>query len=352
MAFKPLFCKLHLGKMQTGFLLNKSHNMDELRKIAVLTSGGDSPGMNAAIRAVVKTGLYHGLEVYGVYRGFNGMVNNVIKPLGREDVKNILPLGGTILKSARCEEFKTPEGRKKSYDNLKKNNIDALVAIGGDGTFTGAKIFMNEFDFPVIGLPGTIDNDLFGTDYTIGYDTAVNTVVNAVDKLRDTAYSHDMVFIVEVMGRDAGFIALRSGMASGAGKVLIPETKTHIDDLLERLQRRIADEETSAIIIVSEGDDFGGAMEVKKIVNERFPDLGTRVTILGHIQRGGSPSAFDRILASGLGYQAVRGLMEGRSGVMVGSVNRKVEFIPFDRSIKHHNKINVELKEITEILGL
>jgi 6-phosphofructokinase 1 len=328
------------------------YNMDELKKIAVLTSGGDSPGMNAAIRAVVKTGLYYNLEVFGIYRGYHGLVNDQIKPLLKGDVLNILPLGGTILKSARSEEFRTPEGRKKAYENLRKHKIDALVAIGGDGTFTGAKIFMNEFDFPVIGLPGTIDNDLFGTDYTIGYDTAVNTVVSAVDKLRDTAYSHDMVFIVEVMGRDAGFIALRSGMASGAGKILIPETKTHIDELLERLQRRITEEETSAIIIVSEGDDFGGAIEVEKIVQERFPDLGTRVTILGHIQRGGSPSAFDRILASGLGYQGVKGLMEGRSGVMVGSVNRMIEFIPFDRSIKHHNKINVELKEITEILAL
>ncbi|MFO7924137.1 MAG: 6-phosphofructokinase [Bacteroidales bacterium] len=326
--------------------------MDELKKIAVLTSGGDSPGMNAAIRAVVKTGLYYGLECYGIYRGYSGMVNDQIKLLGRDDVKTILPLGGTILKSARCEEFKTFEGRKKAYENLKKHHIDALVVIGGDGTFTGAKIFMNEFDFPVIGLPGTIDNDLYGTDYTIGYDTAVNTVVSAVDKIRDTAYSHDMLFIVEVMGRDAGFIALRSGLASGSGKILIPETKTYIEELLARLEKRISDDETSAIIIVSEGDDFGGAMEVKNIVNERFPDYNTRVTILGHIQRGGSPTAFDRILASGLGYQAVKGLVEGRSGVMVGSVNRKIEFVPFDRSIKHHNKINVELKKIAEILAL
>ncbi len=326
--------------------------MNDLKRIAVFTSGGDSPGMNAAIRAVVKTGLYYNLETFGIYRGYQGIVNDLISPLKKKDVLNILPLGGTILKSARCKEFMTPEGREKAYGNLKKHKIDALVAIGGDGTFIGAKVFMNEFDFPVIGLPGTIDNDLFGTDYTIGYDTAVNTVVSAVDKLRDTAYSHDMVFIVEVMGRDAGFIALRSGMASGAGKILIPETKTHIDELLERLQRRMSEEETSAIIMVAEGDDFGGAMEVKKIVNERFPNLSTRVTILGHIQRGGSPSAFDRVLASGLGYQAVKGLVEGISGVMVGSVNRQIEFVPFDKSIKHHDKINLELKNITEILAL
>ncbi len=326
--------------------------MEELKRIAVLTSGGDSPGMNAAIRAVVKTGLYYGMEVYGVYRGYHGMVNDLIQPLGREDVKYSLPLGGTILKSARSKEFMTYEGRKKAYENLKKHEIDALIVIGGDGTFAGAKTFMNEFDFPVIGLPGTIDNDLYGTDYTIGYDTAVNTVVSAVDKLRDTAYSHDMLFIVEVMGRDAGFIALRSGLASGSGKILIPETKTCTEELLDRLRERISRDETSAIIIVSEGDDFGGAMEVKKIVNEKFPDYNTRVTILGHIQRGGSPSAFDRILASGLGYQAVKGLTEGRSGVMVGSVNRKIVFVPFEKSIKHHNKINVELKNIAEILSM
>ncbi len=279
------------------------------------------------------------------------MVNDLISPLKREDVKYILPMGGTIIKSARSEEFRTPEGRKKAHANLVKHEIDALVVIGGDGTFTGAKFFMNEFDFPVIGLPGTIDNDLYGTDYTIGYDTAVNTVVSAIDKLRDTAYSHDMVFIVEVMGRDAGFIALRSGLASGSGKILIPETKTCADELSEKLRKRIERDETSAIIVVAEGDDFGGAAEVKKIINERFPDLETRVTILGHIQRGGSPTAFDRILASGLGYQAVKGLMDGKSGVMVGSVNRKIEFVPFDKSIKHHNKINVELKNIAEILS-
>lgn len=327
-------------------------DMEDLKRIAVLTSGGDSPGMNAAIRAVVKTGLHYGLEIFGVYRGYNGLVHDNISQIGREEVKTILPLGGTILKSARCEEFRKQEGRKKAFSNLQKYGINALVVIGGDGTFTGAGIFMDEFNFPVIGLPGTIDNDLFGTDYTIGYDTAVNTVVTAIDKLRDTAYSHDMIFIVEVMGRDAGFIALRSGLASGAGKILIPETKTHIDELLARLEKRISDDETSAIIVVAEGDDFGGAIEVRKIVNERFPDLGTRVTILGHIQRGGTPSAFDRILASGLGYQAVKGLVEGRSGVMVGSVNREIVFVPFDKSIKHHNKINIELKNIAEILSL
>lgn len=325
--------------------------MKDIKKIAVLTSGGDSPGMNAAIRAVVKTGLYHNIEVAGIYKGYSGLINDLFKPLDRHSVENIISLGGTILKSARCEEFRTSEGRKKAYENIKKHNIDALAVIGGDGTFAGGKVFMNEFDFPVIGLPGTIDNDLFGTDYTIGYDTAVNTAVTAIDKLRDTAHSHDRLFIVEVMGRDAGFIALRSGIASGAKKILIPETKTHIEELLERLQHRKSEEEASAIIIVSEGDDFGGAMEVKKIVNERFPDYSTRVTILGHIQRGGSPSAYDRILASGLGYQAVLRLMEGKRGEMVGSVNRQIVFTSFEKTIKHHDKINVELKNIAEILS-
>ena len=326
--------------------------MKDLKKIAVLTSGGDSPGMNAAIRAVVKTGLYHKLDVAGIYKGYSGMINDIIKPLDKHIADNIISLGGTVLKSARCKEFRTSEGRKKAYENIIKHNIDALVVIGGDGTFAGGKIFMEEFDFPVIGLPGTIDNDLYGTDYTIGYDTAVNTAVDAIDKLRDTAHSHDRLFIVEVMGRDAGFIALRSGIASGAKKILIPETKTHIEELLDRLRKGISDKDSSAIVIVSEGDDFGGAMEVKKIVGEHFPDYSTRVTILGHIQRGGSPTAYDRILASGLGYQAVLGLLDGRRGVMVGSVNREIVFTPFEKTIKHHSKINVEIKSIAEILSM
>ena len=325
--------------------------MGKLKNIGVLTSGGDSPGMNAAIRAVVKTALYHNLQVAGIYKGYSGMINDIIKPLDKYSVENIISLGGTVLKSARCDEFRTTEGRRKAYEIIRKHNIDALIVIGGDGTFAGGQVFMDEFDFPVIGMPGTVDNDLYGTDYTIGYDTAVNTAVTAIDKLRDTAHSHDMLFIVEVMGRDAGFIALRSGIASGAKKILIPETKTHIEELLERLRKRFSEDDSAAIIIVSEGDDFGGAMEVKKIVNERFPDYKTRVTILGHIQRGGTPTAYDRILASGLGYQAVTGLMDGRSGVMVGSVNREIVFTPFEKTIKHHDKINLELKRIAEILS-
>jgi 6-phosphofructokinase 1 len=325
--------------------------MTTLRKIAVLTSGGDSPGMNAAIRAVVKAGLHYKIETVGIQKGYFGMIHDLMVPLNRNSVYNIIHLGGTILKSARSEEFKTREGRENAYNNLKRREVDALVVIGGDGTFTGANIFEKEFDFPVIGLPGTIDNDLYGTDYTIGYDTAVNTVVSAVDKIRDTAHSHDRLFIVEVMGRDAGFIALRSGLASGAEKILIPEKKTYVDDLLKVLKTGFHDEDNSAIVIVSEGSEFGGAMEVKKIVKEHFPDMDTRVTILGHIQRGGSPSAFDRIIASGWGFQAVKGLVDGKHGVMVGSVNREIVFTPFSKSIKYHKSFNIELKNIAEILS-
>ncbi|MFN2395672.1 MAG: 6-phosphofructokinase [Bacteroidales bacterium] len=325
--------------------------MAAIKKIAVLTSGGDSPGMNAAIRAVVKAGLHYKIETVGIQKGYFGMIHDLMVPLNRNSVYNIIHMGGTILKSARSEEFKTKEGRQKAFKNLKKKNIEALVVIGGDGTFTGASIFEKEFDFPVIGLPGTIDNDLCGTDYTIGYDTAVNTVVSAVDKIRDTAHSHDRLFIIEVMGRDAGFIALRSGLASGAEKILIPEKKTYVDDLLKALKSGFHDEDSSAIVIVAEGSEFGGAMEVKKIVKESFPDMDTRVTILGHIQRGGSPSAFDRIIASGWGFQAVKGLVDGRHGVMVGSVNREIVFTPFNKSIKYHKSFNMELKNIAEILS-
>lgn len=325
--------------------------MTKIRKIGVLTSGGDSPGMNAAIRAVVKAGLHYKIEVTGIQKGYYGMIHDLMVPLDKKAVSQIIHLGGTILKSARSQEFRTPEGRKQAYHNLKKGNIDALVVIGGDGTFTGANIFMKEYDFPIVGLPGTIDNDLYGTDYTIGYDTAVNTVVTAVDKIKDTAHSHDRIFIVEVMGRDAGFIALRSGLACGAEKILIPETKTYTDELLSKLKSGFTEEDNSAIVIVAEGSDFGGAMEVEKVIHEHFPEYDTRVSILGHMQRGGTPSAFDRILASGLGYQAVKGLVEGERGVMVGTVNRKIVFTPFEKSIKHHKTFNLELKNIAEILS-
>lgn len=308
--------------------------------------------MNAAIRAVVRTGIYNELEVYGIYKGYQGLIQGLIEPLGSRSVSNIIQRGGTILKTARSQEFRTPEGRKQAYDNLVKFGIDAMIVIGGDGTFTGASIFQKEFNFPIVGLPGTIDNDLFGTDYTIGYDTAVNTVVEAVDKIRDTADSHDRLFIIEVMGRDAGFIALRSGIATGAEKILIPESVTYIDELIDRLKNNYAHNKTSGIIIVAEGDEFGGAIKVSDVIKEKFPQFETRVTILGHVQRGGSPSAFDRVMASAMGYQAVIALMEGVRGVMVGSINRKVNYTPFEKSIKFHQSINMELLEIAEVLSI
>jgi 6-phosphofructokinase 1 len=326
--------------------------MTEIKRIGVLTSGGDSPGMNAAIRAVVRTGIYYGLEVYGIYKGYQGLIHNMVEPMGSRSVSNIIQRGGTILKSARSKEFRTEEGRKKAYETLRVNNIDALVVIGGDGTFTGARIFDLEYNYPIIGLPGTIDNDLFGTDYTIGFDTAVNTVVDAVDKIRDTASSHDRLFIIEVMGRDAGFIALRSGIATGAEQILVPESVTYIDELVRKLHNDWSNNKTSGIIIVAEGDDIGGAFEVARILNKEFPDYETRVSILGHIQRGGAPSGFDRVLASGLGYHAVKGLLEGRRGVMVGSINRKMVYTPFEQSIKQHQGMNMDMLEMAKILSI
>jgi 6-phosphofructokinase 1 len=326
--------------------------MSSIKRIGVLTSGGDAPGMNAAIRAVVRTGIYNGLEVYGIYKGYNGLIQGLIEPMGSRSVSNIIQRGGTILKTARSEEFKTPEGRRKAYDNLISHGIEALIVIGGDGTFTGAKIFQEEFNYPIVGLPGTIDNDLYGTDYTIGYDTAVNTVVEAVDKIRDTADSHDRLFIIEVMGRDAGFIALRSGIATGAEQILIPESITYTDVLIEKLKNNYARNKTSGIIIVAEGDDLGGGFDVARVIKEHFPHYETRVTILGHVQRGGSPSAFDRVMASAMGFQAVLALKDGVRGVMVGSINRKVSYTPFEKAIKLHQQINMELLEIAEVLSI
>ena len=327
------------------------NNMNEIKNIGVFTSGGDSPGMNAAIRAVVRTGLYYNLKVTGIMRGYDGMINGEFSLMERKSVANIIQRGGTILKTARSEEFRTKEGRKKAYDQLKTQGIDALVAIGGDGTFTGANIFIEEFNIPVIGLPGTIDNDLVGTDYTIGYDTAINTVVEAVDKIRDTAESHDRLFIVEVMGRDSGLIALRSGIGTGAESILIPETRTDINALMARLEKGRKDK-SSKIIIVAEGDDAGGAFEIAKVVKEKFPTIDTRVSILGHMQRGGAPSCMDRVLASRLGVSAVESLLEGRKGEMIGIVNNEIHFTPFGHAIKHISGVNEELLKIVEILSL
>lgn len=325
-------------------------NISNIKNIGVFTSGGDSPGMNAAIRAVVRTALYYDLKVTGIYRGYDGMISGEFHPMERKSVANIIQRGGTILKTARSEEFRTPEGRKIAYEQLKKHKVDALVAIGGDGTFTGANIFYDEFKVPVIGLPGTIDNDLIGTDFTIGYDTAINTVIDAVDKIRDTAESHDRLFIVEVMGRDSGLIALRSGIGTGAEAILIPETKTDIKALLNRLETSRKDK-SSKIIIVAEGDDAGGAFEIAKVVKKKFPGTDTRVSILGHIQRGGPPSCMDRVLASRLGVAAVESLIEGRNREMIGIVNGKINFTPFSNAIKHNPEVNPELLKIVEILS-
>lgn len=290
----------------------------KIRKIGVLTSGGDSPGMNAAIRAVVRTGIYYGLEVYGIMRGYSGMVeDDIIKMEGRS-VANIIQRGGTILKTARCTEFFEYEGRKKAYENLSKRGIDGLVIIGGDGSFRGAQIFSNEFDIPCIGLPGTIDKDIAGTDFTIGFDTAVNTAVEAIDKVRDTADAHDRLFIIEVMGRDAGYIALHSGIATGAENILIPERKTNVNDIIRSLEEKEKRKKLVNLIIVAEGDEFGGANELSNFIKQKMPKLEVRVCILGHIQRGGSPTCMDRLIASRMGYHAVECLMEGKHNVFVG----------------------------------
>ena len=326
--------------------------MGKIKNIAVLTSGGDAPGMNAAIRAVVRTGLYYNLNVYGIRRGYNGMVQGDIFQMDAKSVANIIQRGGTMLKTARSDTFRTHEGRIKAYEQLKEHEIDALIAIGGDGTFTGANKLVEEFKLPVIGLPGTIDNDLAGTDFTIGYDTAINTVVDAVDKIRDTAESHDRVFIVEVMGRDSGLIALRSGIGTGAEAILIPETKGDLTTLLTRLDRTRKNK-SSRIIIVAEGDDdAGGAFGVGEMVKQKFPAYDVRVSVLGHIQRGGRPTCMDRVLASRLGIAAVEGILEGRSGEMAGIVGGEVVFSPFSKAIKHIDEVNPNLLKIVEILSL
>ncbi|MBB5623154.1 6-phosphofructokinase 1 [Pedobacter cryoconitis] len=327
--------------------------MNKIKNIAVLTSGGDAPGMNAAIRAVVRAGIYYDLNVSGVLRGYEGLINGDFIPMDRKSVANIIQRGGTILKTARSDDFRTKEGRQKAYDQLKLHNIDAMVVIGGDGTFTGADLFTREFDFPVIGLPGTIDNDLAGTDFTIGYDTAINTVVNAIDKIRDTAESHDRLFIVEVMGRDSGLIALRSGIGVGAEAIMIPEANMGVEGLIKRLEYGRKDK-ASKIIIVAEGDEVGGAFNVGEVLKENFPNYDIRVSVLGHIQRGGKPSCMDRVLASRFGVAAVEGLLEGRSGGMVGQINKEILFTPFDHAIKHIDaeEVSPVWLKLVEILSL
>ncbi|WP_316810512.1 6-phosphofructokinase [Pedobacter heparinus] len=327
--------------------------MNKIKNIGVLTSGGDAPGMNAAIRAVVRAAIYYDLDVTGILRGYEGLVHGDFIEMNRKSVANIIQRGGTILKTARSEAFKTKEGREQAHEQLKKHNIDALIVIGGDGTFTGANLFTNEFNFPVVGLPGTIDNDLQGTDFTIGYDTAINTVVNAVDKIRDTAESHDRLFIVEVMGRDSGLIALRSGIGVGAEAILIPEANMGVDGLITRLENGRKDK-ASKIVIVAEGDEVGGAFNVGEALKEKFPNYDIRVSVLGHIQRGGKPSCMDRVLASRFGVAAVEGVLAGQSGVMVGQVNREIVFTRFDHAIKHIDaqQVSPAWLKLVEILSL
>ena len=323
---------------------------NKVTKIGVLSSGGDAPGMNAAIRAVVRTGIYHGLEVFGIMRGYQGLIENDIVPMHSRSVANIIQRGGTILKTARSKVFLEPAGRKKAFANLQEIGINGLVIIGGDGSFRGAAAFSKEFDIPCIGLPGTIDKDIAGTDFTIGFDTAVNTAVEAIDKIRDTADAHDRLFIIEVMGRDAGYIALHSGIATGAENILIPERKTDINELINSLQEKEKRKKLVNMVVVAEGDEFGGN-EIARIIKDRMPQTETRVCILGHIQRGGSPTCLDRLIASRMGYAAVESLIEGRHNVMVGIKNNSMNYIPLEKAVKSKQRISEDWLRIVKILA-
>ncbi len=326
--------------------------MQNIRKIAVLTSGGDAPGMNPCIRAVVRTAIYNNKEVVGVRQGYQGLIDNNTYPMHTRSVSNILALGGTILKTARCMPFKTDEGQEIAYRNLKDQEVDAMVVIGGDGTFTGALRFSRRYpDIAVIGVPGTIDNDLYGSDYTLGFDTATNTVIEAIDKIRDTADSHDRLFFIEVMGRDSGCIALRAGIAGGAEAIMLPETETGIEDLINRLES--SPNKSSSIVIVAEGEHHGGAYDIAKIVQDRIKSYHTKVTILGHLQRGGSPSSFDRILGSRLGYAAVNALLKGESQKMVGLRGNSITLTSLEEALSQHEfKLEDDLMEMTNILSI
>ncbi len=324
----------------------------QLNKIAVLTSGGDAPGMNAAIRAVVRAAVYHNVGVMGIQYGYQGMIEDDFIPLDARSVKNIINRGGTFLKSFRSRDFREREGREKAYENLRKHKVEGLVIIGGDGSLTGANIFEREFGFPCIGIPGTIDNDIYGTNYTIGFDTAVNTAIDAIDKIRDTASSHNRLFFVEVMGRDAGFIATYSGIAGGAEAILVPETHLGVDYLLEKLTRSRQNKKSSSIVIVAEGDQLGGAYEVARKVGNRLPGYEIKVTVLGHIQRGGSPTYFDRVLASRMGVEAAEALIAGKSNVMVGVENNRMIHTPMEKAVKLNPELNRELLRIAEICSI
>jgi len=327
--------------------------MKDIKRIAVFTSGGDAPGMNAAVRAVVRNAFHNDLHIYGIMRGYEGMIDGTIKQLETTAASNIIHRGGTILKTARSKRFMTPEGRKAAYENLIAHDIDALVAIGGNGTFTGATIFMEEYpDIPIVGLPGTIDNDLYGTDFTIGFDTAVNTAVQAVDKIRDTADSHNRLFFVEVMGRHSGFLALHTAIAGGAGGVLIPEEDSSVDDVVKLLKRGAKRAKLFSIVIVAEGNQMGTVYDIAKAVEGKidiYDDI--KVTVIGHLQRGGSPSSFDRVLASVLGFTAVEALMEGKSGVMLGIKNNNIHFTPFEEAVSKNKPFNKDLLRMAHILA-
>lgn len=326
--------------------------MGTIKCIGILTSGGDAPGMNAAIRAVTRAAIFNGLQVKGIYRGYKGLVTGEIVEFKSQNVSNIIQMGGTILKTARCKEFTTPEGRLQAYENMKKAEIDALIVIGGDGSLTGARIFAQEFDVPCIGLPGTIDNDLYGTDTTIGYDTALNTILDAVDKIRDTATSHERLFFVEVMGRDAGFLALNGAIASGAEAAIIPELSTEVDQLEELIKNGFRKSKNSSIVLVAESEITGGAMHYAERVKKEFPQYDVRVSILGHVQRGGRPTAHDRILASRLGAAAIDALLEDQRNVMIGIENDEIVYVPFSKAIKNQKSIQKDLFNVLKALSI
>jgi 6-phosphofructokinase 1 len=326
---------------------------NQMKKIGVLTSGGDAPGMNAAIRSVVRTCAYHNIECVGIYRGYEGMIEGDFRVLDARSVNHIINKGGTFLKSARSTEFRTAEGRKKAHEQLLKAGIDALVLIGGDGTFTGGMIFNKEYNYPVIGIPGTIDNDILGTNFTLGYDTALNTVVDAIDKIRDTASSHKRLFFVEVMGRDVGHIALNAGVGSGAEEILVPEEDLGLDRLLESLERSKNSGKSSSIVVVAEGDKTGkNVFELRDYVEDNLEGYDVRVSVLGHMQRGGPPSCFDRVLASRMGVKAVESLKAGKTGYMVGTINNKLELYPIEKAVKGHSKIDEELIRVSDIMSI
>ena len=326
--------------------------MARINSIGILTSGGDAPGMNAAIRAVTRAAICNGLKVFGIYRGYKGLVSDEIVEFKSQNVSNIIQMGGTILKTARCKEFKTAEGRAQAYENMKKHGIDALVVIGGDGSLTGARILAQEFDIPCIGLPGTIDNDLYGTDTTIGYDTALNTILDAVDKIRDTATSHERLFFVEVMGRDAGFLALNGAIAAGAEAAIIPEFSTEVDQLEQFINHGFKKSKSSSIVLVAESELTGGAMHYAERVKNEYPQYDVRVTILGHLQRGGRPTAHDRIIASRMGVASIQALLEGQRNVMIGIENDKIVYVPFAKAIKNDKPIDRELVNVLAELSI